>query len=192
MKIVVGLGNPGKQYLVTRHNLGFQVVEELGKKIPSVASWSHDERLKSKVLQDQQLFLIEPQTYMNNSGLAVAKIVNFYKIPLGDLIVIHDELDLPLGKIKVKQGGGSAGHHGIESIVANLGTDDFVRVRLGIGNQISQQGEKDLAFFDASHFVLEPFLPQEKTKVKTMIAGAVDLVEYLLKNGLAETQNQFH
>ncbi len=196
MKLIVGLGNPGEKYAGTRHNLGFEVLEEMRKKL-NLVDFTMENKFKSEILklvQDdgEQLILVKPQTYMNNSGLAVSLLANFYKIAPEDVVIIHDELDLPLGKIKVRLGGAGAGHHGVESIIKGLGTDQFIRVRLGIGNLKTQSSEHKHAHIDTNKFVLEPFMHSEKAQVKHMIKKALKAIEILLEKGLEYTQNQFN
>lgn len=180
MKLIVGLGNPEERYAATRHNLGFEVVDKLGKSVKGTEeSWQYQEKFKSEVFRldftlnasQLPLILAKPQTYMNMSGLAVSKIANFYKISPEDIIIIHDELDLPLGHIKVRLGGAGAGHHGVESVIKYLRTDKFIRVRCGIGVQQ----------FSAEHFVLETFMPSEKHDVRRMMKKAVDAIWKLLE-----------
>lgn len=197
MKIIVGLGNPGEKYKHVRHNLGFMVVDELSVKCEvQSAKWEYQEKLKSAVfnytLDANHYTLVKPQTYMNNSGLAVKLLSSVFSLQTSDIIVVHDELDLPLGKIKVRLGGSAAGHHGVESIINALGDDKFVRVRLGIGNLRSQSGEHKGQAFNAEKFVLEPFMPNEKSKVKHMIKQAVRTIELLLDKGLPAAQKQFN
>ena len=197
MKLIVGLGNPGTKYERVRHNLGFMVVEELGKRVKRQGeSWKYEEKFKSEILDftlnASRFTLVKPQTYMNNSGMAVVALVDYFKIPPEDLIGIHDDLDLPLGKIKVRLGGAAAGHHGVESIINALGTDKFIRVRLGIGNLRTQSSEHKHAHVDTNKFVLEPFMHSEKSKVKHTIKQTVKALDILLEQGLEKAQNQFN
>ena len=199
MRLVVGLGNPGEKYAKVRHNLGFMVVDEFVKKI-EVGAWRLENRFKAEIIQINQplssssynLIFAKPQTYMNNSGMAVVKLVEYFKVDPSELIVIHDELDLPFGKIKVRLGGAAAGHHGVESITAALGTDKFIRVRLGIGNLKTQSSEHKHAHVDTNKFVLEPFLGGEHPKLKHMLKQAVKALDLLLEKGLPVAQNQFN
>lgn len=186
MKLIVGLGNPGEKYQKVRHNLGFMVLDELA------SSWEYKEKFKSEIIKAEDIIFAKPQTYMNNSGLAIKLLTTYYKLPTIDLIIVHDDLDLPLGKIKVRLGGAAAGHHGVESIISSLGTDQFIRVRLGIGNLRTQSSEHKHAHVDAEKFVLEPFMKGEKSKVKHMIKQAVQALEILLEKGLPVAQNQFN
>ncbi|MBI2334631.1 aminoacyl-tRNA hydrolase [Candidatus Daviesbacteria bacterium] len=186
MKLVVGLGNPGPKYAKVRHNLGWMVLDEL------VDDWEENKKLKSLISKKEDLIFAKPLTFMNNSGLAVKLLTTYYRLPATDLIVIHDDLDLPLGKIKIRKGGAAAGHHGVESIIKALDTDQFTRVRLGIGNLRTQSSEHKHAHVDTNKFVLEPFLHSEKAKVKHMIKQAVKAVELLLEKDLAIAQNQYN
>lgn len=197
MKLIVGLGNPGGKYAKVRHNLGFAVVDHLVDRLQGIGySWEDNKKLKSLICNlkptTYNLLVAKPQTYMNNSGLAVKLLTTYYQLPTTNLIIVHDDLDLPLGKIKVRLGGAAAGHHGVESIISALGTDQFIRVRLGIGNLRTQSSEHKGAHVDAEKFVLESFMPQEKSKVKPMIKQAVKALEILLEKGLAVAQNQYN
>lgn len=184
MKLIVGLGNPGDKYQNTRHNLGFRVVDEFGRQITN-SKFQISKNLKAEISKTENLILAKPQTFMNSSGDAIQVIAHFYKIPVEDIIVIHDDLDISLGKIKIRQGGSAAGHHGVESIIEKLGTDQFIRVRLGIepSSAVIHNPEK---------FVLESFDSSEKSKVKEMIKKGVDAVELILKKGLEISQNQYN
>lgn len=189
MKLIVGLGNPGEKYKGVRHNLGFMVVEELGKAFNN-EQWTFNRKLKSEIVKSQisnvNCILAKPQTYMNNSGLAVKLLAAYYKIASEDIIVIHDDLDLSLGKIKIRLGGAAAGHHGVESVIAALGTDQFTRVRLGIGpsagSGLALLGEHKKAHFSAEKFVLEPFIHKEKPQVKHMIKQAIKALDLIYTN----------
>lgn len=191
MKLIIGLGNPEGQYAGTRHNLGFEVLDQLTKKL-NLVDWIKEDKFKAELIKVDQLILIKPQTYVNQSGISVKALANFYKVKPEDIIVIHDELDLPLGKIKVRIGGAAAGHHGVESIINSLGTDQFIRVRLGIGNLRTQSGEHKGQTISAEKFVLEPFLHSEHSQVKHMIKQAIKALEILLEKGLKDAQNQFN
>jgi len=191
MKLIVGLGNPGEKYASVRHNLGFMAVEEFRRK-GDWGNWGIEGKFKSEIIKKDQIILARPQTYMNNSGMAVSALVNFYKIAPEDVIVVYDELDLPLGKIKVRLGGAAAGHHGVESIIKELGTDQFIRIRLGIGNIRTQSSEHKGAHVSAEKFVLEPFMHSEKAQVKHMIKRAIKALEIILEKGIEKAQNQFN
>lgn len=199
MFLIVGLGNPGEKYIGTRHSLGFEVVDALARKL-GVGSWELEKKFKAEMAQathnssliTHHSILAKPQTYMNLSGMAVSALVNYYKIPPENIIVIQDELDLPLGHIKLRLGGSGAGHHGVESIIEKLGTDKFIRIRLGIGNLQSQSGEHKHRSFNAEHFVLDYFAPSEKSSVKRMIKEALKAIDIILEKGLDKAQHQFN
>lgn len=194
MKLIIGLGNPGEKYANTRHNLGFMAVEEFARKHlgPEIV-WEEDKKFKSEILKiSPDLMLVRPLTYMNNSGLAVQAVVDYFKIPLEDVIVVYDELDLPLGKIKVRLGGAAAGHHGVESIIDSLKADGFVRVRLGMGTEKTDMEEHDGDYRKMDNFVTSEFKTDEKSKVKHMLKQSQEALELLLEKGLKEAQNQFN
>ncbi len=189
MILIIGLGNPGEKYQNSRHNLGFMVVDELARKILplSKTKWEKNQKFNSQfIIFNSQFILIKPQTMMNASGFAVAKMANFYHIEPVEIWVVHDDVDLPLGKIKIRQGGAAAGHRGVESIIKQLRTDQFVRLRLGIGHPV-RGGDKLV-----ERFVLEKFSDQEKHEVKRMIKKAIQALEVALKKGLSKAMNQFN
>lgn len=192
MKLIIGLGNPGDKYSSVRHNLGFMVIDKSVSSIKYQVSWEENKKMQALVAKSGDALFAKPQTYMNKSGLAAKALTTYYKLPATDVIIIHDDLDLPLGKIKVRQGGAAAGHHGVESIIDALGTDQFIRVRLGVGNLRSQSGERKGTHFNAEHYVLEPFMPGERSKVKHMLKQAVAVLETLLEKGLDSAQNQYN
>lgn len=199
MYLIVGLGNPGEQYIGTRHNLGFMIVDELRRKL-NVGEWGFDKKFNAEIIQSNYtldanhytLVLARPQTYMNNSGMTVAKIAKFFKVKTENIVIVHDELDLPLGKIKVRSGGAAAGHHGVESIIESLSTDGFIRVRLGIGNTQGFLGEHKRASFGAEKFVMEQFHEDELSQVKHMAKQALVALKSLIEDGLEKTQRQFN
>lgn len=190
--LIVGLGNPGEKYIGVRHNLGFDIVEDFVAKKFDRTDWLFDKNLKSEILKKDNLLFAKPQTFMNNSGMAVKLIVSVFNIKPEDIIVIYDELDLPLGKIKVRLGGAAAGHHGVESIINSLSTDKFIRVRLGIGNLRTQSGERKGQSVSAEKFVLEPFMHSEKPQLKHMLKQATKALQILLEEGLEKAQTQFN
>ena len=157
MILIIGLGNPSLKFKNTRHNLGFEIVN-LIKKERIFSVWQNKKNLKAKISQgeidNQKIILAKPQTFMNSSGQAVSRLIKFYKIPLKNLWVIHDDLDMELGKIKIKEDSRSAGHKGIQSIIDELGTKNFNRLKIGIGPKPIK--------IDAKKFVLQKFTKQEK------------------------------
>ena len=201
MKLIVGLGNPGDKYESTRHNLGFLVLDHLLKDhTPSGTSWSRDEKLKSEIYildynskkgKNEKIILARPLTYMNNSGMAVSLIAKYYKVLPIDVWIIHDELDLPLGSMKIRFGGATAGHHGLDSILAALKTDKFWRFRIGIG--VSQNHDKMAKHkFDGQEFVLKGFGFKEKSKSRAAIKRGVKAISEALEKGIESAQNQFN
>lgn len=186
MRVIVGLGNPGVAYQRTRHNLGFRVIERLAERwaIPltrrallSLIGEGH--------YRGEQVLLVQPQTYMNRSGDAVARVCTFYHVNLGDLILVHDDLDLPLGRIRIKRGGGGAGgNRGVASVIAALGSKDFVRVKIGIGRPPPHQ--------DPADYVLQPFTQPEEAFILPAVERAADAVEALLGEGIEKAMARFN
>ena len=184
--LVVGLGNPGPGYAKTRHNIGFMVVDLLAARIG--APFKVHKRSGAEVatgrLGHRPVVLAKPRCYMNESGRQVGPLAKFYSIPPTDVIVIHDELDIDFGKVRLKRGGGEGGHNGLRSVASALGSKDFQRVRIGIGRP---PGRKDPAAF-----VLEPFSSTERAEVPTLCELAADAAETLIEVGLEPAQNQVH
>ena len=169
MIIVVGLGNPGKKYLNTRHNIGFEAIDQLAKenKFPE---FKLAKKFNALVSKEKEMILAKPQTFMNNSGQPVKTLYSFYKPK--ELIIIHDDIDLPLGKIRISKNRGSAGHKGVESIIKELGFKDFTRIRIGI------QPEKDVVQ-NVEKFVLQKFKKQEKELIESTIQEAISELKKL-------------
>lgn len=201
MKLIVGLGNPGDKYESTRHNLGFMVLDHLLKDLTSSKEdWSKDEKLKSEIYtleyqpksgKSEKIILAKPLTYMNNSGMAVSLIAKYYKIAPIDIWIIHDELDLPLGTMKLRFGGATAGHHGLDSILPALGTDKFWRFRIGIGT--SKNHDKMARHkFNGQDYVLKGFALNEKSTARSEIKRGVKALIEALEKGIESAQNQFN
>ena len=184
--LVVGLGNPGENYARTRHNLGFMVADVLAARLG--AKFKAHKRSGAEVLTGRvagrPVVLAKPRCYMNESGRQVGPLAKFYSVPPADIIVIHDELDLEFGCIRLKLGGGEGGHNGLRSVAAALGTRDFQRVRIGIGRP---PGRKDPAAF-----VLENFTAAQRADVPTICEQAADATELLVELGLEPAQNRVH
>lgn len=185
-RIVVGLGNPGPAYAGNRHNLGAMVVDLIAEQ--------HRERFKKGArghadvietrLGDERVVLAKPRSYMNDSGGGVKAVLAFYKVTPEQLIVVHDELDIPFDQIRLKVGGGAGGHNGIRSIDSALGTKDYARVRVGIGRPPGRM--------DPADFVLRDFSPAERKELPLLIERGADAVLTLLRIGLTAAQNVFH
>lgn len=186
MRVIVGLGNPGPEYQRTRHNIGFWVVDLLAERWSTKLSRRAFQALVGDAQwRGEKIVLVQPQTYMNRSGEAVAKICNFYHLDLTNLIVVHDDLDLPLGRLRIKRGGGGAGgNRGIISIIETLGSKDFTRVKIGIGRP---QGRRDPA-----QFVLQPFTTQEEAFILPAVDRAASAVETILLEGVDKAMTLFH
>lgn len=193
MIIIVGLGNPGKQFEKTRHNLGFRVLDEFRKEnnFPKFKSSKKFESFLSKSsFKRKQIILAKPKTFMNTSGKAVKKLIKNYKLKIEDLIVIHDDLDLPLGKIKISKGRGSAGHKGVKSIIDTLGTKDFPRFRIGI------KPDKNIKLknlnYKLKEFVLDKFTKEEEKIVKRVIKKTIEMVEFALERGFEKAMQKYN
>lgn len=184
--LVVGLGNPGPAYAKTRHNVGFMVADILAARIGSafkVHKKSGAEVITGR-LAGAPVVLAKPRCYMNESGRQVGPLAKFYSVPPGRIVVIHDELDIDFGRIRLKVGGGEGGHNGLRSVASALGSKDFQRVRIGVGRP---PGRKDPAAF-----VLEAFTAAERTELPTICEQAADATEVLIARGLEPAQNTVH
>ncbi|MCS7047869.1 MAG: aminoacyl-tRNA hydrolase [Verrucomicrobiae bacterium] len=185
VRLVLGLGNPGAEYVGTRHNVGFEVVDCLANRWGCV--FRPKARFAAEVAEHGAVWLAKPQTYMNLSGRSVAALLGWWKLSPSEMLVVMDDADLPLGRIKVLASGGSGGHNGLRSIIEALGgTESFPRVRLGIGRQ-SAPGAGDL-----SEHVLGRFTDAERPVARAMIERAAAAVETVLTHGLARAMNEFN
>lgn len=195
--LLVGLGNPGPTYAFHRHNAGYLVLDELARR--AGVRFSAAGQLRSEVAQTrltaaggmgglgaeaEQLIMLKPRTYMNESGQAVVKALGYYKIPPERMIVIHDELDLDFGQLRLKYGGGDNGHNGLKSIRRSLGTGDYFRARIGVGRPTGRQ--------DPADFLLSPFPAAQAADVAVEISRCADAVETLLTLGLDVAQSRFN
>jgi peptidyl-tRNA hydrolase, PTH1 family len=185
-QLVVGLGNPGPNYAQTRHNLGFMVADRLAARLGSkfkVHKRSGAEIVTGR-LGGHPVVLAKPRCYMNESGRQVGPLAKFYSVLPADILIIHDELDIDFGQIRLKIGGGEGGHNGLRSVATALGTKDFQRVRIGIGRPPGRN--------DPAAFVLENFTAAERTQVPTVCEQAADATELLIELGLESAQNRVH
>jgi PTH1 family peptidyl-tRNA hydrolase len=183
--LVVGLGNPGPEYSGNRHNVGFEVVELLAERVGGRFK-SHKSRADviEGRLAGQRVVLAKPRSYMNESGGPVSSLRDFFKVPLDRLVVIHDELDLPFGGLRLKLGGGDNGHNGLKAVRRSLGTGEFNRVRVGIGRPPGRM--------DAAAFVLRDYSAAERKELGVQLERAADAVEALVVDGLEKAQNTFN
>lgn len=184
--LVVGLGNPGPNYARTRHNVGFMVADLLAERIGSAFKLHKKSGadVATGRLSGRSVVLARPRCYMNESGRQVGPLAKFYSVPPADLMVIHDDLDLDFGRIRLKQGGGEGGHNGLRSIATVLGSKDFQRVRFGIGRPPGRQ--------DPAAFVLQAFGSRERDELPTICEQAADATELLIELGLEPAQNVVH
>lgn len=188
--LVVGLGNPGPTYAGNRHNVGFMAVDDLAKRAGDTLS-RHKRAMalvaESRIGQpgsSQRVVLAEPLSFMNESGGPVKGLMDFFDVPADRLVVLHDELDIPFGTLRVKFGGGDNGHNGLKSIRRSIGTGDFFRVRMGIGRPPGRQ--------DPADFVLRDFPSAERAEAGVLVGRAADAVETLVLHGLERAQQQFN
>ena len=189
--LVVGLGNPGPSYAAHRHNIGYLVIEELASRMGSTFR-AHksgraevvEGRLATPGEPGPRVVLARPRTYMNETGGAVSALAKFYKLPPERIVAVHDELDLPFGRMRVKLGGGDNGHNGLRSMRASLGTGDFHRVRIGVGRPPGRQ--------EVADFLLSNYSSAERKDVPIQVMDASDAVECLVTEGLEKTQQKFN
>ena len=183
--MIIGLGNPGPAYRHTRHNFGFLALDELADALNIQVK-----RLKFKAMLgegrfgDRKVVLVKPMTFMNESGRAVVPLLRYFKLPLSNLLVIHDDLDLPLGTLRLRPSGGTSGQRGMASIITQLGTQEFPRMRLGIGRPPGQMDPVD--------YVLKDFLPSEHELVKIVLQTAVEASQNFINEGLTITMNKYN
>jgi peptidyl-tRNA hydrolase, PTH1 family len=182
--LVVGLGNPGRRYERDRHNVGFMVVDEIAARHGAIFKGKFSGHLADVRIGEHRVALLKPDTFMNESGRSVQPAGAYYKTPLEALLVVHDEVDLELGRIQARLGGGLAGHNGLRSIAGRLGSPEFLRLRVGVG----RPGRGDPR--DVADFVLAPFAPEDDAAV--IVGRAADAVESLVATGLEETQRLYN
>lgn len=183
--LIIGLGNPGREYAETRHNVGFMVIDRLCVRLNArLTRYQFKSLIGETEYEGKRLLLVKPQTYMNLSGQAVASLVRFYKLPLEQLLVIHDDLDLPPGALRLRPAGGSAGQKGVQSIIDQLGTQKFPRLRIGIG--------RPPGHMDAADYVLQPFQRDEWPLVSDALMRAVEAVLSFITIGLEKTMTRFN
>jgi PTH1 family peptidyl-tRNA hydrolase len=186
VKVIAGLGNPGAEYDDTPHNVGFDVVALMADRLS--AEWRRNTGFQARMARADgpggPWLLVQPQTFMNRSGLCVAPLLRYHGGSCEDLVVVLDDADLPLGRLRIRAGGGSGGHRGLASVIEALGTGAFARVRLGVGRTTAQGGLVD--------HVLGQFAPAQRCVVRQMVATAADAVQCLVEKGLAEAMNRFN
>ncbi|TAN36726.1 MAG: aminoacyl-tRNA hydrolase [Verrucomicrobia bacterium] len=186
MKLIVGLGNPGKQYERTRHNVGFEVLDELARRatVDFRKPWLAKAQTATAQIGGREVLLAKPVTFMNLSGEAVAALVHKRGWQPADVLVVSDDVELPIGRLRIRARGGAGGHNGLKSVIERLGSDDFARLRVGIGRAV---GEREM-----TGHVLGRFSAEERRALEPVIVTAVDAVEGILANGVEAAMNQFN
>lgn len=186
MKLIVGLGNPGEDYRLTPHNLGFLAIERLAGELGVEVRNRHCRALTARAtIGPEEVVLAKPETFMNLSGLSVRELVAKYEVtPESDLVVIYDELDLPFGSMRIRARGGTAGHNGMESVIGAVGTQEFVRIRLGIAPERKPA--------DGAEYVLTPFRKKQLEIVDQLLDRASDAVQVIVKEGASAAMNRFN
>ena len=186
--LVVGLGNPGKEYAGNRHNVGFKVADLLASRVG--AKFGRSKRAHAEVAEGRmgfggpKLVLLKPLTYMNLSGAPVVSLAQFFKVPVSNVIAVHDELDVPFGQVRAKRGGGEGGHNGLRSMSKSLSSKEYARVRFGIGRPPGRQ--------DPADYVLSDFSGAERKELEFLVDRAADVVEAIVLEGVEWAQNKYH
>lgn len=185
VKCIIGLGNPGKQYENTRHNVGFMAIDKISEEFGvSVSQLKWHALIGDVRIGSDRVILIKPQTYMNNSGIAVREIVNFYKLESEDIVVICDDIDINFGKIRIRKNGTAGTHNGLKSIVKELGTSNFVKLKVAVGHKPEKM--------DLADFVLSKFTSEDKKIIDEEIDGVKDAAIMTIKNGVDSAMNEFN
>lgn len=192
VKLIVGLGNPGQRYQHTKHNIGFRVIDSIYEKLQSkLSDWTATTKRATSIckslvfqatLNNSEVILAKPMTYMNNSGLAVAALINRFEVPLTDLCIIYDDIHLAVGMIRIRQKGSAGGQKGIKSIINHLDTMEFPRLRIGIGEPVG----------DLVDYVLTEFTGEEKEKIEHSVNSTVEAIETFITDGILVAMNQFN
>ncbi len=192
MKLIVGLGNPGKDYVNNRHNVGFKCVDLFAREHGiSLTQRGASSKLGTGEVANTRIVIAKPQTFMNLSGEAVSALVHRYKLSPQDILVIHDDLDLPLGKVRIRERGSSGGHNGLKSIIARLGTQDFPRIRVGISPAEDSDGNA-ASEVDAVEHVLSDFTGEERTMMGEAYAKVAAIIECILEEGITAAMNKYN
>lgn len=185
MYIIVGLGNPGMQYAGTRHNIGFGVIEELADAYNITMNINRNKGICGKgIIEGQKVLLVMPQTFMNNSGECVRAVLDYYKEEISSLLVIHDDISLDVGRLRLRPKGSAGGHNGLKSIIAHIGTDEFKRIKFGVGDK--PKG------YDLADWVLGRFPREQSDDVRSGIERAVQAVSVILTKGIEAGMNEFN
>jgi PTH1 family peptidyl-tRNA hydrolase len=185
MYVIIGLGNPGKEYAETKHNVGFRVIDKLADKYNiDVTKFKQRAFTGDGMINGKKVQLVKPQTYMNLSGESVKEVMSFYKVPIENMIVIFDDISLPISMIRIREKGSAGGHNGIKNIIAHMGTDVFSRIKVGIGEKPNG--------WDLADYVLAKFSKDEAPLIETGIDKAAEAVELILSSGVKDAMNNFN
>lgn len=185
VKVIIGLGNPGKQYADTRHNVGFMAIDKISEQWNIAVQQNKFRALIGEgFIESTRVLLVKPQTYMNLSGESINELVRFYKLDVDDLVVIYDDLDLPVGKLRLREKGSAGGHNGIKSLIAHLGTQEFKRIKIGISRPRPGQS--------VSHYVLDPFPATDRPLIQQAIEQAAEASSQWTKQSFIQVMNQFN
>ena len=185
MYLIVGLGNPEEEYGKTRHNMGFDTINKIAEKYDIKLNKSKFQGIyENTILENKKVILLKPQTYMNLSGISVKEVMDFYKIDKENILIIYDDMDIEPGNIKIRKKGGAGGHNGIKSIIENIGTEEFARIRIGIGRPTPEQ--------DKINYVIGTVSEEERKKLKEGILKATNALVEILKNGIDSAMNKFN
>ena len=185
MFIIAGLGNPDEKYQGTRHNVGFDVVDRLAEKYQiAVDTKKHRALIGKGVIEGQKVLLVKPQTYMNLSGESIRDIADFYKIPAENIIIIYDDISLDVGQLRIRKKGSAGGHNGIKNIIAHLGTQEFPRIKVGVGDKPPRM--------DLADYVLSRFSKEDREKMEQAFKDAAEAVEVMIAEGPDAAMNQFN
>lgn len=185
MKIIAGLGNPGAEYAQTKHNVGFMLVDALAERL-HVAAWKEDfsSHVAEVCIGGEKVFLVKPMTYMNESGMALGPMMSYYKLDADDLTVVHDDMDIPAGTIRIRKKGSSGGHNGIKSIISHIGGENFARVRIGIG--------RPLPGWTVINHVLAPFPAEDVSRIREAITYLLPAMECIVTDGVDLAMNRYN
>lgn len=185
MKIIIGLGNPGRDYENSRHNVGFLAIDEIAEKHGITLNENRLKGMMGKgVIEGEKVFLVKPVTFMNNSGECVRAIIDFYKLTADDVIIIYDDVDLEPGQLRIREHGSAGSHNGMKSIIKHLGTEAFVRIRVGVGAK--PEG------WDLADYVLAKLTGETGDATKTGIKKAAEALDVILKKGISDAMNEFN
>ena len=185
MYLIVGLGNPEEEYGKTRHNMGFDTINKIAEKYDIKLNKNKFHGIyENTILENKKIILLKPQTYMNLSGISVKEVMDFYKIDKENILIIYDDMDIKPGNIKIRKKGGAGGHNGIKSIIENIGTEEFARIRIGIGRPTPEE--------DKINYVIGTVSEEERKKLEEGILKATNALVEILKNGIDSAMNKFN